>query len=449
MSIALLLLQAILCLALLHREVVLNHCRHLATSLFFLVYLLVYIAEPLILHLGFDGARSITVGATELFTDSAVYLVFNMIGITLLACALALSLLRAPLQAPQDLAVTAAHADWVHVANALGLMMVLGVAAFVQGAGMSLEELLTAGRFAWVDSGAFNVAYVVLASYLLALSSVYIYLLLAHPQSSRWIAVAAFGALVLYGVVTKDRKWIFFLLSGWVAVRYYRAGGRLVLGWKAGTAMAGIFLLVLLSQFLRDAIPRFLLDDDFEVQDQLYGSLSYLFEYSDLSYFYRATLEAIHQHLNNDFQVTLALVRRTLFFFVPTGLTGGLKVEDISATFSDVVGGEDALRRGNMPPGLFGLFVVSFGWAWSAWLMPFVAWGLARLDAVLAGPPSALRVCLATSAITSTVFAFRGDESTAFYFPAVNLLVVGTLLALHRQLHSPVPHGASAAPTKL
>mgnify|MGYP000016119685 CR=1 FL=1 len=58
MIIGLLLVQLALCVGILHREVVQLRFRHFASSLFFVVYTILYVIVPMVLHLVFDGATS-------------------------------------------------------------------------------------------------------------------------------------------------------------------------------------------------------------------------------------------------------------------------------------------------------------------------------------------------------------------------------------------------------
>jgi hypothetical protein len=428
MIILLLFVQAGLCVGLLYRELVLRSFRNYATSLFYIVYAVVYVVEPLILHIGYGGARSIVTGADDIIEDAGVYLIFNIIGITLLTSSLALSYTNEVPAADAKPAFQVPH----FLADAIAVLLVLGTVLFIHSTGLSLDELLIAGRFAWFDSADYTAAYGVVSAYLLALAAVYVYLLVAKAPRSRVLMVAGLGAVLLYGLITKDRKWIFFFLSGWFAAKYYLSGNRIVITWTASLGLSVLFLLVLLSQFIRDALPRYILGQNFDLADELYSSVDYILQYSDLSYFYRATIEAIHQNVNNGFEIFLGLPRRVLFLFLPQGLSGGLKVEDISAIFSDVVGGEDTLRRGSMPPGLFGLFVLSFGWVLSVALMPALALMLYFVDRTLRRSRGLLQLTLATSLLTSTVFAFRGDESTAIYFPVMNMILLALITGFLR-----------------
>ena len=77
MVVGLLLLQLLLCGMILQQEVVRYRCRNYATSVFFAVYSVVYVIEPLVLHTVFGGARSIVVGRGFYVGDPLVYYVFS------------------------------------------------------------------------------------------------------------------------------------------------------------------------------------------------------------------------------------------------------------------------------------------------------------------------------------------------------------------------------------
>lgn len=428
MIVALLLVQAVLCLQILQRELLQRRFRNFASSIFYSVYMLLYIVVPLVLHTCFDGARSIVAGNTELFRDDTVYIVFNLIGITLLGSGLLLG------GGAQPAAPVVHQIDFNggRVANMIGLLIVLGLVLFVYSTGSTVAELLVASRFSWMESDDFQSGYIVISTYLIALTPIYIYLIGIKQPYSKLILCAAMAALLLYAAITKDRKWLFYLLSGWLAARYHRRQGSLGIS-AGGVILAGLlFALIVLSQLLRDVIPRYLMGEQVELFDGFAAWLGHLFEYSDLSYFYRATIEAIDQNINQGYYIFLGLLRRVAFLFVPAGLSGGMKIEDMSAIFSDQVRGEDEVRRGSMPPGLFGSFVLSFGWAVTVLLMPLFAWSLARLDRLFRSPKGPLHIALITLFLTSVVFGFRGDESSAVYFCAMNVLMMAVLARVSR-----------------
>ena len=421
MVIILLVFQALICVFILHKEVITLQSRNLASSLFFTVYAIVYILEPLTLHIFFGGARSIVAGNDNIFSDDFIYIVYNLIGITLLASSALISLYRQ--KASDSLAVNNSFCS-KKFADYLALLICAGTVLFIFSTGENALDLLQSSRFSWFENDNFSVNLNAASAYLIALTPIYIYIVFLRSDYNRILLVAALISILMYGIITKDRKWIFFIVSGWLAAKYRKSNYKIEIGRTNLTLLVALFVLLLLSQFLRDALPRYLLGDDYDPIAEFPAWLGHLFEYSDLSYFYRATIEAIHQNLNNGFSISLGILRRVLFFFIPTSYSGGLKVEDISATFSDVVGGEDDLRRGSMPPGLFGLFVLSFGWFVTALMMPLMAIALARLDRLFRAEAGMAQVAIITIYLTSVIFAFRGDESTAFYFPVINFIML-------------------------
>jgi hypothetical protein len=429
MIVSLLLVQLAMCSAILWKELVVNKFRRIATSIFFCFYLLVYIIEPLVIHLFYGGPRSIIRDSTAVIADDYVFFVFNVLGIALLASAWVLSRTSLAPVAPTPAGRTI-DARLLGLKNPLGLMIPVGFWLFYKSTGLSMAELLIASRFAWFESAGYNGVLAVAAAYLIALTPVY-FLLFLESRDRGWqdyaVMALVVGALLMYGIVTKDRKWIFYLLSGWLASAYLRGGRTIRIGTKGKILLGSVMVVILLSQILRDILPQLLLNENSTAGEGFGKSLSRIFVESDLAYFYSASVEAIHQNVNHGFYITLGLVRRLLFFYLPTSISFGLKVEDMSAVFSDVVSGGDEVRRGNMPPGLFGLFVLSFGFVSSVFLMPLLAGLLRLLDQLVLRPLGLVTVNALSFLVVGVVFFFRGDESTVIYFPIFNLLVTAML----------------------
>lgn len=427
MTIALLFVQLAICLSILWKEVVVNKFRRIATSTFFIFYFILYIVEPLVIHLFYGGPRSIIRDAEIVFQDDYVFFVFNMLGMSLLMFAWLLSRTTVDLRTPVA-AAPAIGSSLLSIKNPLGLLIPAGFYLFYKSTGLSLAELFVASRFSWFESASYNPLQAVAGAYLIALTPVYLLLFLQSSGRKRtdYVVLAlVVVALLLYGVVTKDRKWIFYLLSGWLASSYLRGGRMVRISFRSMMIISVIVIVIVLSQILRDVIPQLLIAQDkpTDLGDGFAKSLSRIFVESDLAYFYNATIEAIHQNVNNGFFITLGLVRRLFLFFVPTSMSMGMKVEDMSAIFSDVVSGGDEVRRGNMPPGLFGLFIVSFGFIASCLLMPVLACILRALDVLFLRPLGLLTVNLLGFLLVGIVFFFRGDESTVIYFPIFNLFI--------------------------
>ncbi len=412
MILFLLLVQLVLCAVILHKQVVRLQFRNFATSIFFLVYAIVYVLEPFVLHLSFGGARSIVGVRPWFFTDPYVYYLYNAYGIALLVVFLLWD-------RPEDSTTVAppprARED-LDESNALAVLIVIGVVMFLYATGMSISDLLIASRFAWFGEGGFSIFWLTVSSYFVALLGTYAYMVTVSKKRNWWLLVLCIGAIVFHGVITKDRKWVIFLASGWFAGLYETSGRKLSISRRAMVSLAVLFMVLVVSQFIRDVIFRVAIGEDIVFVDEVKRWQSFLIEYGDISYFYRASLEAIHQNLNHGFLVPFALVRRLLFFFIPVGYSGGLKVPDISATFSDLVDGGDAMRSGNMPPGLFGLFVMSFGWFGSLFAIPLMAPALRWMDRLFRQGHSMFRQVFLAMYVFGVVLAFRGDESSAFYF---------------------------------
>ena len=424
MVVGLLLLQLLLCGMILQQEVVRYRCRNYATSVFFAVYSVVYVIEPLVLHTVFGGARSIVVGRGFYVGDPLVYYVFSTYGIALLVTNLLLGRVRGGVATAVP-GFGGRERGGRSQASCLALGVLGGVGLFVWSTGMSLSSLVSASRFAWFGEGSRSLLWLTVSGYFIALSCAYVYYAKVCGTPNRWLLLLCLGSLVVHGIITKDRKWIIFVVSGWLAARYDLSGRRLWFGRRALWSLGALFLLLVSSGFVRDVLFRYSVGEHVDFATEIVDSQSNSWELGDISYFYRSSLEAIHQNIDNGLVVPLALPRRVLLFFLPARYSGGLKVEDISATFSDVVDGGDALRRGNMPPGLFGLFVVSFGWLASFVAIPALALGLKKLDSLFRVGQGAMRNSALALYLFSVVLAFRGDDSSALYYVISTAMFVG------------------------
>jgi hypothetical protein len=407
--------HALLCLAILYIEVGFRRGRNLATSLFYLTYSVVYVAAPLLLHFLFGGARSIVRDREDLFLETNVYICFNICGIILLLSSLLISLSQT--WNPRPAAITKYPSTHHHFIAAL---VIAGLFAFVYSSQMSFGDLLAASRFAWTTDDPLLIGIGALAAYLVALTSFYVYGFWTSSRP-RWIELAlCIGAAALYGIVTKDRKWLFYIVSGLVAARYATLGRSLNIKIRHVVIGATLFVVFFISNSARDLLPRYALGEEVDLIPEMQSWCDDQLEFGDLTYFYRATIEAIHQNIDNGFLIPCALLRRIVFFPLPTHLSGGLKVEEISATFSDVVGGETGTRRGSMPPGLFGLFVVSFGMGGAIALMPVLAVFVSWLDKCFRERNGVFVDVALAHYFAGVIYLFRGDEGTSLYVPLVN-----------------------------
>ena len=424
MIIFLLFLQLLLTLQILYKELVLNKFRYLASSIFFTVYLLLFVLVPLLMQLFYGGARSIIAGKDNLILNVDVYIIYNLLGLSLLTTSLLIVYSRKVTQ-PKYNGVR----FYPTLTNKVGGIIIFGLFIFIYSTGLSLAELFSISRFGWMETNDYSVGLSVLSTYLLALTPVYVYLYFYSDKTklSKLIFIFCIISILIFSIITKDRKVFFYLFSGFLAAKYHKNNCNFIIRKKY--VMLGIlsFIIFIFSQFIRDFLPRYFLNEDVDFWGEFYHSSSRIIEYSDLSYFYRASLEAIYQNYENDFYIELGIVRRTLFFYLPSSWSGGLKVEDMSAVFSDLVGGESENRRGSMPPGFFGIFVLSFGWFVSLFLMPLISYFIHKIDILFIKKITDIQIVMITLYFTVIVYLFRGDESTSFYFFISNLIFIKIL----------------------
>lgn len=418
MIIFLLFLQLVFTLLILYKEIFINKLRYLASSIFFSIYSILFVLVPIILHFFYGGGRSIVAGKEDLILNFDVYVIYNLLGLLLLSTSLFIVYNRKTVK-PQYNGVS----FYPTLTNKIGIMIILGLFIFIYSTGLSLTELFSISRFGWMETSGYNVVLSVLSTYIIALTPIYIYLFVFSDKNkfTKLIFVLCLVSLIVYAIITKDRKSFFYLFSGFLAAKYHKNYCSFNIKGKYMVIGLILFLVFVFSQFIRDFAPRYFLNEDVDFWTEFNLSSSRLIEYSDLSYFYRASLEAIYQNYVNDFYIPLGIVRRTLFFYLPSNLSGGLKIEDMSAVFSDLVGGGTSSRRGSMPPGFFGIFVLSFGWFFSILLMPLIAYFIHKIDILFTKRITNVQIVAITLYFTCVVFVFRGDESTSFYFFISNL----------------------------
>lgn len=404
-------------LFLLLNEVIVKRCRDLATAIFLGLYTLLFVLVPLVLHVFFDGARSIVDGNEGFFQDEFVYHVLNLYGFVLLGSIAFFSYMD------RGFTKTSFENDREKsiLVCPLSCALLVGFLIFLYSTGMSIEELLVASRFSWFQNSSAWTPGVAISHYFFSLTPVLVFCFILTRKS--WINVLFFlfalSVVVLYGILSQDRKWVFYVFSGVLAALYDSGGRCLEIKIKHLIFSTALFLLLIVSQFMRDYFARYMVGQVGESNSfwqELDAWWGFLIEKGDLSYFYRASLEAIDYTLMHGVLEPGGILRRNLLFFLPGSVSGGLKPEDLSAVFSDVVGGEDEMRRGNMPPGLFGLLVISFGVPISVLFICIMSWLIKKADNIFRFTTGISRDVLLASYLSLVLLLLRGDDSSAVYF---------------------------------
>lgn len=307
----------------------------------------------------------------------------------------------------------------------LGVLVLVGFGVFVYGTGLSVQELVAGGRFVYYERGTLNLPVVNLGQKLVGLVAVYAFFDAKYGFPKKALSVAVYATVLTFVVITGGRKWIVVVVSGMLAGGYDRRGG-------FGINLRGVAAFVLaIGIVLAWQVVRYmnLLEAGVvsAMMSRLTERLPLLLWEGDATYFYRASLEAIRGQVELDILYPFALLRRLVFLPFPNEWTFGLKPQGIPLMFADELQHYSEARRGNLPPGLLGIFTLSFGW-WAALLIgPVVTLSSIRgVDWIVRNRDGWMRDVLLASFVMIAVFFMRGTEG-GFYFLAFNLAVVGAV----------------------
>lgn len=421
--------SAVLGCALLWSNAVRSRFRNFATSVFLLCYVPLFCVYPVIGRLLADGAISIDTRSNVTLTDPHVYYVYQAYNLLILIGCLIVTLASPSRAEPGPTSHRARHRPPFPTAWLLA-SLVLGICLYVYSTGLSVSELLVATRFEWFLNDNYSPLLSVVASYLVALTPALVYLCARDDRRAQLVITVLL--LVGYGVLSKDRKWLIFIASGLLAARYVKMNLRIALTGKGMAWLAVLGVSLAFWQIARGALFDFLVSDTTDLASEVSLMARRLLTRGDLPYYYNASATAIHMNLNEGFSIPLGLLRRQLFFFLPASFSFGLKIEDISAIFSDAVEGGDDVRRGNMPPGLIGLLVLSFEW----WGGMIIALGLPlmlrALDTLIRRQGGIVHIAVISNFFSASLLLLRGDDSSATYFIVFTIVVLIIFTAWHQ-----------------
>jgi len=422
---------ALLGMYLLFREVFIQRFANFITSIFLLCYVPLFCVYPVIAKLAVGGAISINTNVNGVLGDLNVYIVYQLANFGILVMCFLLQQMgsrrHAPYSSPKPPNVAAYEVPF------LVLMLCAGVLVYIQSTGLTVAELLVASRFEWFQNDDYSSIYSVVASYLIALAPVVIYLLAKEKKRYLLLLVLVIGMLVFYGVLSKDRKWVIFIASGLLAAIYVSSGRRLIIKAKGVIALTIFALVLAFWQIARGVIFSALITGGGDVVSDAKELAIRLLTEGDFPYYYNASMTAIQMNVNEDYSIPFGLVSRQLLFFLPVDYSLGLKIEDISALFSDAIMAGDEIRRGNMPPGFFGLFVLSFGWFGGIILLSLFPILLKMLDNVVRKNSGISQIVIVSHALSTVLLLLRGDDSSATYFIIFSIIVL-YLLRLPRAI---------------
>lgn len=410
---------AIVGVCLLYMEAVRGRFSNYATSIFLMCFVPLFCVYPVIARIVVGGAYSVVPNSNTVIDDPVVYLIYQLFCLGVLFSAF---ITRSKFK-PTPVANWRRKYRLNDRETVMFLaVLVLGIYLYISSTGFSAAYLLTASRFEWFNNANYSPVAYVISTYLLALAPVAVLMALQN-KSHWWVVGAIIIALAFFGLMAKDRKWLIYLASASFAYIYIKNNYAIVL--RPRIVLIGLFVAVLLMfwQVGRSVLFEYYLTGSGDVIYNSQQMAVNLLTRGDLPYYYNASITAIDININLDYSIPFGIVRRQLLFFLPASFSFGLKIEDISALFSDFIGAGSSLRRGNMPPGLFGLFVLSFGWIGGVAICSLIPVGLRIMDRVIQRNRGPISIVFAAHMLSSTLLLLRGDDSSATYFIISSLVM--------------------------
>ncbi len=408
------------------RAVVTQRFRNFATSVFLMCYVPLFSMYPVIGRWLAGGAISINARISDRINDPNVYFIYQFYNYIILVGFLILVGLT-----PAANVASKRYSPCLSFrTNGLFVGLFLGVFLYVYSTGLSIVDLLIASRFEWFLNDNFSPFFSVLAPYFVSLTPALIYLTMKDHRFK--LLVVTLLLLIGYGALSKDRKWLIFIASGLLAAHYVQMRFQIIFSSKSVFWLTLLAVALAFWQVVRGLIFDSLVNEGTDLAVQVPLMLEQLLTRGDLPYYYNASITALHMNFNEGFSIPLGLIRRQLFFFLPADFSLGLKIEDISAIFSDALDAGDGIRRGNMPPSLIGLLVLSFEW-WGGWIvlvgLPFMFY---VIDGFIRRSSGIVQIALISNMFSAVLLFLRGDDSSATYFIFFTILFLFFLGVLER-----------------
>jgi hypothetical protein len=397
-------------------EVLKLRFKNFVPSMFLLLYVPLFCVTPLLYHFLTGGAITIDRKVEGMvYTDPRIYAIFHLYNISLLICFFAASVFFNRYREPKQFvsSTTTLQQRIIYI-----FLLLTGVYLYVYSTGLTVFELLVADRFAWFENATYSSFFSVVASFFIALTPLFFFLYMKEKKYLFLIITVIL--LLIYGILSKDRKWIIFMISGAVAAKYVLNGNRLVLKPKIVIGSLFFGLILVFWQIFRDVLFTELVTGRGDFLDHAKEMGEKLIMQGDFPYYYFSSITAIKMNFIDGFDIPLGIIRRQVFFLVPVDYSFGLKIKDISAIFSDALDAGNDVRGGNMPPGLIGLFVLSFNWWIGLFAFTVIPLGLYYIDKLALTITSTFQPVIYSNCFSFMILLLRGDDSSAFYFCIFN-----------------------------
>lgn len=396
-----------------------------------LCFLILFVLVPLVSNLLFGSAKGIRWDAVSYFKDPCVYYIYAIYVVTFVFAYGLLSVKfvwnarisrRRAVQSRSEINLVGREVGSQRsFQRCIAAVVVAGFVLYVAGTGQSLQELWLGSRFSYYKSDARVQPLINVGLYLLSVVSVFAYLDARYGPRMKMVSLFVYIVTLLMVGISGGRKWLLFILSGILAGYYDRRSSIDVLSrYTLGAIL--ILSLVFFWQF-----GRALDWNDIGSFSDLWALLSIrlpgLITEGDLTYFYRASLEAINANVAEGVSYPLAIIRRVVLLPLPNEWTFGAKLPDLAHLFAVEIGARTDIRVGNTPPGFIGIWVLSFGWFGGLIWGPIIMFVTLRwLDILVSTKTGVIRDVIFANAVVLLILLFRGSEG-GVYFMVFNIIV--------------------------
>jgi hypothetical protein len=400
-------------------EIIDQKCKNFIPSIFLLLYVPLFSITPLLYHIVLGGAMSIDHKTEGLvYTNENFYYIYHLYNLILLTSFFVCGLYNKTFQKAIkiDLNRNKKSENIILIS-----FLIFGIYLYIHSTGLTIFELLIAGRFSWFENSNYSSFESVLASYFISLTPLIIFIYLKNKKLLYLIFTIVL--LIIYGVLAKDRKWVIFIISGLFSFFYFFNGNKI--NFKFRTLLLSLIfgLILVFWQVFRDVLFNELLSGKGDFFVQANEMAQKLLIKGDLPYYYFASITSIKMNFIDGFEIPFGIIRRQMFMFIPADYSFGLKIKDISAIFSDALDAGDQIRGGNMPPGLIGLFVLSFKWWGGVFFYSLIPFILFYLNNIASKFNSIITAVIYSNCFSFFILLLRGDDSSAFYFLFFNLMI--------------------------
>ena len=304
---------------LVYEKVFVERFRFIFTSWFLIIYYITLVLVPFVMVIFLEGFRRVnTVLEGQYFDLETVYI----LGVYQILILIGFYIVRF-LRYGSPLRVRVFYQDELNFHfKVVSLMPFIGIVLFLVAVGSNPYALMLTGRFSWYNDPTANIFLVAISHYFIAVVMLVcaLFVLVRKTKANVLIFIACLLAVTGYSLLSLDRKFIIFFVSGIFGGLYLKNNQTLKFSKTTIFLSVILFAFMVISQMARDLLSRYLTIADMSPAEYLSDFVDkavFFIEYGDISYFYRASLESIAIGLEQGVLSPGALIIRNLLFFLP------------------------------------------------------------------------------------------------------------------------------------